>query len=89
MAHELGHVVNANQRLSEMAAKNTKLSNPFLDNEGHVAIQKMTYRFLQKNNWLSKNISGQVGLSTLQRTPDSYNILSNSINTLIRKVKPR
>ena len=80
MAHEMGHVIHSNIGMKSIAQELTGRGG-LLDNEGHVAIQTMTFNLIRKNGW--QNMSGQAygffGLSP-------YPKLLNPIMTLSRKI---
>ena len=84
LTHELGHVIHSRLNLSSLASE-AALSG-LLDNEGHVAIQAMTFDFLKLNGWNYLNFSSQARpVDFIGTSP--YPQLMTPIKTLIRKIK--
>jgi RHS repeat-associated protein len=84
LTHELGHVIHSRLNLSSLASESA-LSG-LLDNEGHVAIQTMTFDFLKINKWNYLNFSSQARpINFIGASP--YPQLLEPIKTLIRKIK--
>lgn len=83
LTHELGHVVHSRLGLASLAAG--KATSGLLDNEGHVAIQTMTFNFIKKNGWNYNNFPQAVGIDFIGTSP--YPSLLNPIKYLIRKIK--
>ena len=88
MAHELGHVThNYTDPLRKLAGDYIPGMSGQLDNEGHYAIQKMTYNLVRENGW---NVA-KVGIAGLQTTDllgisRADDLLYNPIIFLIKKI---
>lgn len=84
MAHELGHVTHNYLGLSKLAKEKLDMPSKLLDNEGHLAIQKMTYNFIQKNGWVPSAFNVQSAEIFRMRLADQY--LYDPISFLIKKI---
>ncbi|CVK16170.1 hypothetical protein Ga0061079_105129 [Apibacter mensalis] len=85
LVHELGHVNISKAGLSSIASqKIVQGAHKLIDNVGHQAIQKMTYKFLQTNGWLNLNIIGQATKEVLDNwmLPDVNGTVYNAIKML-------
>ncbi|MCE7043811.1 RHS repeat-associated core domain-containing protein [Dyadobacter sp. CY312] len=83
MAHEFGHIVHANLGLMDWAKELTGNPSKLLNNEGHIAIQKMTGQLILKNGWSPKIISSQVwNFNNAQ----AYDQLYKPLQFLIKKI---
>ncbi len=84
MAHEFGHVIHFNLGLHDLASQASNSALRSIDNEGHIAIQKMTYELINKNGWAIPTI--QVPAHILQRY-QTYPQLYDPLQGLIKKIR--
>lgn len=81
LVHELGHVIHNKSGLNILASEKVR-SSGLLNNEGHVAIQTMTFDFLITNGWNYKNFSQAtnfIGTSPYPALLDPIRILNRKI----------